>query len=66
MIQAVQYMSGSSSGVSFSYNDYDNWNTNSNVSSHLCLKISVLQALATVQKIKYLIKALVTIVNVTL
>lgn len=24
------------SGFSLSYNDYDNWNTNTNVSSHLC------------------------------
>lgn len=28
------YFCGGSSG--FQYNDYDNWNSNSNVSSHLC------------------------------
>ena len=27
---------GSPSGSGFRFNDYDNWNTNSNVSSHLC------------------------------
>lgn len=26
----------SGSGFSLSYNDYDDWNTNTNVSSHLC------------------------------
>ena len=25
------------SGFGLSYNDYDNWNTNTNVSSHLCI-----------------------------
>lgn len=25
----------------FRYNDYDNWNTNSNVSSHLCKEINI-------------------------
>jgi len=40
---------GGSSG--FQYNDYDNWNTNSNVSSHLCkLKLTTAD-LATGQKI---------------
>lgn len=31
-----RFKMGSPSDVGFSYNDYDNWNTNSNVSSHLC------------------------------
>lgn len=34
-----------SSGSSLSYNDYDNQNSNSNVSSHLCKMIITAQAL---------------------
>jgi hypothetical protein len=29
----------------FQFNDYDNWNSNSNVSSHLCKIIKLSQAL---------------------
>lgn len=32
----------SSSSGGFAYNDYDNWNTNSNCSSHLCKKYSTI------------------------
>lgn len=35
----------SGSGFSLSYNDYDDWNTNTNVSSHLCNKNIAAQAL---------------------
>jgi hypothetical protein len=48
---------GGSSG--FQFNDYDNWNTNSNVSSHLCVKISPLQALPLGKKSRQYSKALV-------
>ncbi len=44
----------SPAGVGFAYNDYDNWNTNSNVSSHRAKKYS-LQTLPTWQKITFLI-----------
>jgi len=40
---------GGSSG--FQFNDYDNWNSNSNVSSHLCLKRIAIAGPATWQKI---------------
>lgn len=39
MEQVAQDLGCGSSGSGFSYNDYDNWNTNSNCSSHLSKSI---------------------------
>ena len=45
---AVRWLGGSSG---FQFNDYDNWNSNSNVSSHLCWIIKAVTDLASWQKI---------------
>lgn len=49
----------SGSGFSLSYNDYDDWNTNTNVSSHLCNNDFCSTGPATWQKMIFLKRALV-------
>jgi hypothetical protein len=54
----VRVVSGASSGLS--YNDYDNDNSNTNVSSHLCEKIMAAQTMQTLQKNTLIKRALVS------